>query len=92
MSVNAVILELSQQIAYLQSQCDALSTENQSLKSEAKTKVNRKNRSRNSKQANSFFLKAEMAIKQQRLKEFEKKYNDDLTIIRSRYPRWNPEV
>lgn len=92
MSVNAVILELSQQIAYLQSQYDALATENQRLKSEAETKVKRKNQSRNSKKANPFFLKAVTAIKEQRLKDFENKKSEDLKIIRSRYPRWKPKV
>lgn len=92
MSVNTVILELSQQIAYLQSQYDILAVENQRLKSESEIKVNRKTRSRNSKKANPFLLKAVTAIKEQRLKDLESKYSDDLKIIRSRYPRWNPEV
>lgn len=92
MSINNVILELSQQISHLKSQYDALEVENKKLRSSANTKINRNIRSKNSNSPNIHFLKSVEAIKEKRLKELESKYSEDLVFIRKRYPRWRPNI
>ncbi len=93
MSLNATILELSKQITYLQTQYDELMDENQQIKAEIqKTKIKRKNENRKSESLNLHFQKSVEALRQKRLKEFEQEFQDDLSIIRKRYPRWKPTL
>lgn len=85
-------MELSKQIAYLQSEYDTIAAENQNLKSEALTKIERKSRSQKFQKPNIHFLKSVQAIKEKQLKELEKQYSEDLKFIRERYPRWKPNL
>ncbi|MCL4639385.1 MAG: hypothetical protein M5Z89_10385 [Olivibacter sp.] len=93
MSVNAVILELSQQIAHLQSQYEALVAENRQLKTlTTTTKVKRNSKSPSSQKANVYFEKSINALKEKKVAELEDKYCDELSFIRERYPRWKPKI
>ncbi|WP_028298730.1 hypothetical protein [Olivibacter sitiensis] len=92
MSANAVIVELSKQIAHLQSQYDALLIENQKLQTLTTAKVNRKSQSQLPKKANVHFDKSVHVLKEKRLMELSQQYRDELEFIRARYPRWNPDI
>lgn len=92
MSINPVILELSQQIAHLQAEYQSLITENQQLKTKSQTKVKRIIQNKDAKGVNPHFLKSVEVLKEKRLLEFEKTYSGELAFIRSRYPRWKPNL
>lgn len=92
MSVNPVILELSQQIAHLQSEYESLIAENQQLKKTSQIKLNRIIQRNDGKVPNEHFLKSVEALKEKRLLDLEKKYSVELEFIRSRYPRWKPNL
>jgi len=92
MSINPVILELSQQIAHLQSEYESLITENQNLKKESQVKIERIIKKRDKKPSNQHFLKSVEVIKEKRLFDLEKKYSVELEFIRARYPRWKPNI
>lgn len=92
MSANPVILELSQQIAHLQSEYESLIAENQQLKKTSQIKVKRIIQRKAVNVSNHHFIKSVEAIKEKRLLDLEKKYSVELEFIRSRYPRWKPNI
>jgi hypothetical protein len=92
MSINPVILELSQQIAHLQSEYESLVAENKKIKQDSQVKVERTLRKKDQKPSNQHFLKSVEVLKEKRLSDLERKYKVDLEFIRSRYPRWKPNI
>lgn len=89
MSLDPTILELANQIAYLQSQNAVLEQENKILKDTFIAKAQHKQ----AKSEHNIYLENAIdKLKQKRLDELEIKYADELTFIRKRYPRWKPNI
>lgn len=92
MSINPVILELSQQITHLQSEYESLVAENKKIKQDLQVKIASITKINRQSTSSQYLIRSIEVLKEKRLSDLEKKYNVELEFIRSRYPRWKPNI
>lgn len=87
MSLNIAIIELSKQVASLQSELELLRREKEAHRKQAPIK---KPKSKKLSETGVRLLKCIRKMEQEHYDLLCLKYKDDIDFIRQRYPDWNP--